>query len=102
MSQPACYLYRHYDPSGDLLYAGISLDAVGRQRRHMKDAGWHNTICRIVIKPFETREQALAAEQLAIKTEFPKFNAVHNGRELFREVATLVRDEQTAHEPMKT
>jgi len=56
--EPACYLYRHYHPSGDLLYVGISLDAVGRQRRHMKGAVWHNMICRIVIEPFETREQA--------------------------------------------
>jgi hypothetical protein len=89
--EPACYLYRHYSPGGDLLYVGISLNAVGRQRRHMKGAGWHNMICRILIEPFETREQALEAEQTAIKTEFPKFNTVHNGRDLFREIATLMR-----------
>ena len=87
--EPACYLYRHYHPSGDLLYVGVSLDAVERQRRHMKDAGWRNMICRIVIEPFETREQALEAEQIAIKSEFPKFNTTHNGRALFREIATL-------------
>ena len=89
--EPACYLYRHYSPGGDLLYVGVSLDAVERQRRHMKGAGWHNMICRIVIEPFETREQALEAEQIAIKTEFPKFNTTHNGRALFREIATLTR-----------
>ena len=43
-------------------------------------------ICRIVIEPFETREQALEAEQLAMKTEFPKCNTTHNGRDLFREI----------------
>ena len=89
--EPACYLYRHYHPSGDLLYVGVSLDAVERQRRHMKGADWHNMICRIVIEPFEIREQALEAEQIAIKSEFPKFNTVHNGGGLFREIATLTR-----------
>ena len=30
--EPACYLYRHYHPSGDLLYVGISSDAVDWRR----------------------------------------------------------------------
>jgi hypothetical protein len=93
--EPACYLYRHYHPNGDLLYVGISLDAVARQRRHAKGAIWHNLICRIVIEPFETREQALEAEQVAIKTEFPKFNTVYNGRDLLREVTTFTRESAT-------
>jgi hypothetical protein len=77
---PACYLYRHYHPNGDLLYVGISLDPLARQDRHTKHASWRNMICRILIEPFATREEALTAEQLAIRAEFPKFNAVHNGQ----------------------
>jgi len=76
--EPACYLYRHYHPSGDLLYVGISLEPLRRQDRHTKAAGWRNMICRIVIEPFATREEALAAEARAIRDEFPKFNVVHN------------------------
>jgi hypothetical protein len=36
-------------------------------------------ICRILIEPFATREEALASEELAIRAEFPKFNVQHNG-----------------------
>jgi hypothetical protein len=78
--EPACYLYRHYHPSGDLLYVGITLYALERQRRHLKAADWRHMICRIVVEPFATREEALAAEQMAIKTEFPRFNSTYNGQ----------------------
>jgi hypothetical protein len=78
--EPACYLYRHFHPNGDLLYVGISLEPLRRQDRHTKTASWRNMICRIVIEPFETREEALAAETAAIRDEFPKFNTTHNRR----------------------
>jgi hypothetical protein len=78
--EPACYLYRHYHPNGDLLYAGVSLHALTRQHAHFKQAAWHAAIHLIVIEPFETREEALGAEQHTIKTELPKFNVTHNGR----------------------
>jgi hypothetical protein len=77
---PACHLYRHYHPNGDLLYVGISLHALARQRDHFSEAEWRLMIHRIVIEPFKTREEALEAEELAIKTEFPKFNSTHNRR----------------------
>jgi hypothetical protein len=78
--EPACYLYRHYHPSGDLIYVGISLEPLKRQHRHLKEAGWRNMISRILIEPFATREEALAAEQAAIRDEFPKYNTTHNRR----------------------
>jgi hypothetical protein len=78
--EPACYLYRHYHPNGDLLYVGVSLRALDRQFQHSKTADWRKLIHRIEIEPFETREEALAAEQTAIRQEFPKFNTVHNSR----------------------
>jgi Arm DNA-binding domain len=78
--EPACYLYRHFDPNGELLYVGISLHALNRQDQHFKEAGWRRSIYQIVIEPFETREQALAAEEFAIRNEFPKFNGIHNRR----------------------
>jgi hypothetical protein len=78
--EPACYLYRHYHPNGDLLYVGISLEPLRRQDRHVKAAAWRTMIYRILIEPFATREEALAAEEAAIRNEFPKFNSVHNGQ----------------------
>jgi Arm DNA-binding domain len=78
--EPTCFLYRHYDASGDLLYVGMSLSVLARQARHIEYATWGNTICQIVIEPFATREELLAAEKYAIRTEFPKHNFTHNGR----------------------
>jgi hypothetical protein len=82
---PTCFLYRHYHPNGDLLYVGVSLDALKRQIEHAKDSPWRGMICLILIEPFESREAALEAEQVAIRTEFPKFNVIHNDhRQHFR------------------
>ena len=78
--EPACYLYRHFHPNGDLLYVGISLAAMRRQGTHFNRAVWHHEIHQIVIEPFATREEALAAEEFAIRTEFPKFNSRQNTR----------------------
>lgn len=77
---PACYLYRHYDHAGDLLYVGISLSPIRRQEDHSKDAMWRHMILRILIEPFTSREEALRAETRAIREEFPKFNGRHNRR----------------------
>jgi hypothetical protein len=79
-TEPGGYLYRHYHPGGDLLYVGISLTPLRRQDRHLKVASWRDMICRILIEPFLTREEALAAEETAIRTEFPKCNLAHNRR----------------------
>ncbi len=91
-AEPTCYLYRHYHPNGDLLYVGVSLDALARLNRHFDRAEWRNHIHRIEVEPFETREEALEAERLAIQQEFPKHNSMHNSRaRLGREIATLGR-----------
>jgi hypothetical protein len=79
-TEPKCYLYRQYGPTGDLLYVGVSLEPLRRQMAHFKIANWRAAIFRIVIEPFETREAALAAEREAIREEYPKFNATHNGQ----------------------
>jgi hypothetical protein len=90
--EPACYLYRHYHPNGDLLYVGVSLRALDRQQNHLGKADWRKLIHRIVIEPFETREAALEAEEIAIRLEFPKFNTTHNGRRhLGREIARSMK-----------
>jgi hypothetical protein len=78
--EPACYLYRHFGPDGDLLYVGISLHPLERHKQHVKGAAWMKNIYQIIIEPFATREEALAAEELAIRTEYPKFNSTHNQR----------------------
>jgi predicted GIY-YIG superfamily endonuclease len=78
--KPEAYLYRHYQPNGDLLYVGVTLSVLNRSNAHVNEARWRNLICLIVIEPFATREEALEAERVAIRNEYPKYNAVHNGR----------------------
>jgi hypothetical protein len=77
---PTCFLYRHYDAGGGLLYIGMSQYVLARQTRHFKKSEWANTIYQIIIEPFASRDELLEAEQLAIATEFPKFNTIYNGR----------------------
>lgn len=92
--EPQAYLYRHYGPSGDLLYVGQTMSAWNRNARHVTMANWRNQIWLIVIEPFATREDALAAETEAIRTEYPKFNITHNKtRHPFREIERLERAE---------
>lgn len=67
-------LYRHYDESGDLLYVGISLGAVGRLQYHRKKSGWFEEIAKVTIEKFESAEAARAAEAEAIRAENPKHN----------------------------
>lgn len=77
---PTCFLYRHYDARGDLLYVGMSLSVMSRQFSHFKNAVWANSIYQIIIEPFSTRDELVEAEKLAIQIEFPKFNISHNER----------------------
>jgi predicted GIY-YIG superfamily endonuclease len=76
---PQAYLYRHFEPDGDLLYVGVSLSPLQRSQTHTESAAWREHICLIVIEPFATREEALAAEETAIRDEYPKYNRTHNG-----------------------
>jgi hypothetical protein len=78
--EPAGYLYRHYHPSGDLLYVGITQSVSERTKSHLSKATWKEFICLIIVEPFETREELLEAERDAILNEFPKYNQIPNGR----------------------
>ena len=67
-------LYRHFDRNGDLLYVGISLDAVQRLSQHSATQPWAGDIASVTIEQFMTRQEALTAERRAIETEKPKHN----------------------------
>lgn len=72
-------LYRHFDGAGELLYVGISLNAVSRLAQHRLEANWFDEIARIDIEWHPTREAAEAAERAAIKAEYPRHNIAHVG-----------------------
>lgn len=71
-------LYRHFAADESLLYVGVSLSWPERTKAHSRKAEWFEQIARVSIEWFETREAALQAERMAIKSERPKFNVVHN------------------------
>jgi hypothetical protein len=71
-TKPTCFLYRHYDATGELLYVGMTLNILSRQKDHLITAEWANSIFQIIIEPFANREELIEAEAVAIKTEYPK------------------------------
>lgn len=77
MTQPTT-LYRFYDASGRLLYVGIAGNPGRRFNEHSRDKGWWANVTRSTMEHFPTREEALWAEEVAIKVEHPAHNVVHN------------------------
>jgi hypothetical protein len=70
----ATALYRHFDSEGCLLYVGISLNAIARLANHRLTSHWFETVARVEIERFRSRQAALAAERKAIRTEKPLHN----------------------------
>lgn len=72
-------LYRHFDVHDNLLYVGISLNAMARMSQHTGAYyTWTEDVATMKIEWFESRELALAAEKIAIKKEKPRHNIIHN------------------------
>lgn len=71
-------LYRHFDAGGRLLYVGISKSAIERLHAHESGSRWVNSIARVSVERYATRQGAAQAERRAIETERPKHNIVHN------------------------
>lgn len=81
-------LYRHFDKDGTLLYVGISLSAIYRLSQHGDHSEWFNSISRVEIESFETREMAIEAEARAIFNEKPKHNIMRPRRQkILNEIA---------------
>jgi hypothetical protein len=79
---PTCFLYRHYDARGDLLYVGMTMFVLARQMQHLAASVWANNVFQTLVEPFTSRDELITAEMVAIKSEFPRFNQVNNGRTL--------------------
>lgn len=74
-------VYRLWSASGELLYIGMSQRGPWLHDRLLAHrAGvWGDEINHETVEDFPTRDQALAAEALAIRAERPKHNIAHNG-----------------------
>ncbi|WP_293954955.1 GIY-YIG nuclease family protein [uncultured Corynebacterium sp.] len=74
-------VYRFYDAAGDLLYVGVSSNAIRRWEQHQRTKPWFGEVAVITRSLFEDKETAYEAEIRAIIHETPKYNIVHNGLE---------------------
>jgi predicted GIY-YIG superfamily endonuclease len=72
------FLYRLYNANDELLYIGISKSAIHRLHTHLVHQPWGAQIVKQTVERFEKRSDAIQAETLAIKSEQPKHNIVHN------------------------
>ena len=74
MHKTATQLYRHYGKYDQLLYVGISLNTMQRLMQHLYGSHWIKEVVRIDIAHYDTRDEALQAETLAIHNENPAHN----------------------------
>jgi excinuclease UvrABC nuclease subunit len=69
-------LYRFYDAENRLLYVGVALNFIHRLAYHM--CKHHNDWCELAdtvkLQRFASREEALDAEEVAIRDERPMYN----------------------------
>jgi predicted GIY-YIG superfamily endonuclease len=97
------HLYRHFDAQENLLYVGISLDALQRLRAHRTASRWFDDISLVKMETFPSRAKALSAERAAIINEKPKHNVVHNSevgqRHLFPELEQDHLDDDPVQQP---
>lgn len=66
--------YRCYDWYNVLLYVGYTVDPVQRLSDHADHQPWWDEVARTFPTWYDTEEEAAAAEDRAIKTEFPVYN----------------------------
>lgn len=72
-------LYRHYDADGELLYIGVSKDPEARWVAHRgNQEPWIHQASQRVDEWYDSRPEAIAAEEAAIRNERPPFNGKHN------------------------
>jgi predicted GIY-YIG superfamily endonuclease len=73
-------LYRLWDSQERLLYVGISNHWMRRLFEHAKGKGWSDEVVKVTTESFNSREEALEAESVAIRMEGPIHNRKGNPR----------------------
>jgi len=84
------YLYRYWSASRELLYIGISINAVARMGQH-RGKVWFPDVATINVQKFDTYAEAEVAEVRAIYREKPLHNVRRpkNADELKAEIKRL-------------
>lgn len=82
-------LYRLFSADNQLLYVGVAGNPGRRFEQHAGEKPWWGEVAITELEHFATREEALAAERVAIRDEAPLYNVVHSIRENQEWVVTL-------------
>jgi predicted GIY-YIG superfamily endonuclease len=67
-------VYRHFDKDDNLLYVGRSVNPLARLGMHKYQSDWFDQIATVKIERFDAHEDAVKAEEIAIRVEKP----IHN------------------------
>jgi hypothetical protein len=77
----ATALYRLFDGSGILLYAGISNEPPRRWREHACSESWWSDVQTKTVEWFDSRAAAGVAESTAVESERPIYNCTLPARD---------------------
>lgn len=75
-------VYKHYDSDGNLIYVGVTGNALTRIRTHIRDSRWFDLVNEIKIEKFDNADAAIAREKQLIEENKPVFNSANNPRML--------------------
>lgn len=67
-------LYRFYDAADELLYIGITANPAARFASHKRMKPWWESVTRIEMERFDSRDVLMDAEKKAIEAENPSWN----------------------------
>jgi predicted GIY-YIG superfamily endonuclease len=68
------YVYRFFDPDGQLLYVGVTSDPHKRWLQHQRRSPWASLADTVSLEWYAYEDLALIAERRAIRDESPRFN----------------------------
>lgn len=77
------FLYRCYDDTGRLIYAGCTVAPIQRMEQHRANSWWFGQVRRIRYTIFPNKEYALYIELRAIQQEHPRWNIRGRDRSLW-------------------
>lgn len=67
-------VYRYFDADGAVIYIGCTNDQLGRMYQHSRSTPWWHEVRSQQVERYPSRDEGLAAEALAIRTEYPLYN----------------------------
>lgn len=77
MTECPTVVYRVHDADDRLIYIGVTGDLPTRMEFHRRFSWWNGLVGRVHATEYANRDDAFAAESVAIQEEAPVFNVMH-------------------------